>query len=56
MAVGKARRQGHDGARWPKMVGFDGRDEILDDIGRFTDLKILLTACWVDRPYSHGGQ
>ena len=32
-----------------------GKDEILDDIQKFTDLKIPLTACWVDRPYSHGG-
>ena len=32
-----------------------GKDEILSDIQKFTDLKIPLTACWVDRPYSHGG-
>ncbi len=31
-----------------------GKDELLDDIRRFTDLKIPLTACWVDRPYSNG--
>jgi alpha-glucosidase (family GH31 glycosyl hydrolase) len=31
-----------------------GKDEILDDIKKFTDLKIPLTACWVDRPYSNG--
>jgi alpha-glucosidase (family GH31 glycosyl hydrolase) len=32
-----------------------GKDEILDDIQRMTDLKIPFTAWWVDRPYSHGG-
>lgn len=32
-----------------------GKDEILDDIQHFTDLKIPLTACFVDRPYSDGG-
>ena len=32
-----------------------GKDEILDDIQKFTDMKIPLTACWVDRPYSNGG-
>ncbi len=31
-----------------------GKDEILDDARRFTDLRIPLTACWVDRPYSNG--
>lgn len=31
-----------------------GKDEILDDIQKFNDLKIPLTACWVDRPYSDG--
>ena len=31
-----------------------GKDEILDDIRRLTDLKIPLTACWVDRPFSDG--
>lgn len=31
-----------------------GKDEILDDIYKFTTLKIPLTACWVDRPYSNG--
>jgi alpha-glucosidase (family GH31 glycosyl hydrolase) len=31
-----------------------GKDELLDDIRRFSDLKIPLTACWIDRPYSHG--
>lgn len=31
-----------------------GKDELLDDIRRFTELEIPLTACWVDRPYSHG--
>lgn len=32
-----------------------GKDEILDDIQKFTDLKIPLTGCFVDRPYSDGG-
>ena len=32
-----------------------GKDEILNDIKNFTELEIPLTACWVDRPYSHGG-
>jgi alpha-glucosidase (family GH31 glycosyl hydrolase) len=32
-----------------------GKDEILDDIQKFSSMKIPLTACWVDRPYSHGG-
>jgi alpha-glucosidase (family GH31 glycosyl hydrolase) len=32
-----------------------GKDEILSDIQKFTELEIPLTACWVDRPYSHGG-
>jgi alpha-glucosidase (family GH31 glycosyl hydrolase) len=32
-----------------------GKDEILDDIQRMTDLKIPFTAWWVDRPYSRGG-
>jgi alpha-glucosidase (family GH31 glycosyl hydrolase) len=31
-----------------------GKDEVLDDARRFTDLRIPLTACWVDRPYSNG--
>jgi alpha-glucosidase (family GH31 glycosyl hydrolase) len=31
-----------------------GKDEILDDIQRMTDLKIPFTAWWVDRPYSRG--
>jgi alpha-glucosidase (family GH31 glycosyl hydrolase) len=31
-----------------------GKDEILSDIKMFSDLKIPLTACWVDRPYSNG--
>ncbi|MDM7925717.1 MAG: glycoside hydrolase family 31 protein [bacterium] len=31
-----------------------GSDEILDDARRFTDLRVPLTACWVDRPYSNG--
>jgi len=31
-----------------------GKDEILDDIQKFTELEIPLTACWVDRPYSNG--
>ncbi|MBN2202455.1 glycoside hydrolase family 31 protein [bacterium] len=31
-----------------------GKDEILDDARRFTNLRIPLTACWVDRPYSNG--
>jgi alpha-glucosidase (family GH31 glycosyl hydrolase) len=32
-----------------------GKNEILDDIQRMTDLKIPFTAWWVDRPYSRGG-
>jgi alpha-glucosidase (family GH31 glycosyl hydrolase) len=32
-----------------------GKEEILADISKFTELKIPLTACWVDRPYSDGG-
>lgn len=32
-----------------------GKNELLDDIQKFTDLKIPLTACFVDRPYSNGG-
>jgi alpha-glucosidase (family GH31 glycosyl hydrolase) len=36
-------------------VNRGGKDELLDDVKRFTELKIPLTACWVDRPYSHGG-
>ena len=31
-----------------------GKDELLDDIQKFTDLKIPLTACFIDRPYSNG--
>jgi alpha-glucosidase (family GH31 glycosyl hydrolase) len=31
-----------------------GKDELLDDVRRFTDLQIPVTACWVDRPYSNG--
>ncbi len=31
-----------------------GSAEILDDARRFTDLRVPLTACWVDRPYSNG--
>jgi len=31
-----------------------GKDEILSDIQKFTDLKIPLTGCFVDRPYSNG--
>lgn len=31
-----------------------GKNEILDDIKKFTELKIPLTSCWVDRPYSNG--
>jgi alpha-glucosidase (family GH31 glycosyl hydrolase) len=31
-----------------------GKDELLDDIRKFSQLKIPLTACWIDRPYSHG--
>ncbi len=31
-----------------------GKDEILDDIQKFTDLKIPLTGWFVDRPYSDG--
>ncbi|NQT27076.1 glycoside hydrolase family 31 protein [candidate division KSB1 bacterium] len=32
-----------------------GANEILNDIREFTNLKIPLTACWVDRPYCDGG-
>lgn len=32
-----------------------GKDEILDDIKKMTDLKIPFTSWWVDRPYSDGG-
>ncbi len=32
----------------------DGKEEILQDLQRFAELKIPLTACWVDRPYSNG--
>ncbi|MBN2317611.1 MAG: glycoside hydrolase family 31 protein [Acidobacteria bacterium] len=32
-----------------------GSSEILADIEKFTEMKIPLTACWVDRPYSDGG-
>lgn len=31
-----------------------GKNELLEDIRHFTELYIPLTACWVDRPYSHG--
>lgn len=31
-----------------------GEKEILEDIRHFIELEIPLTACWVDRPYSHG--
>jgi alpha-glucosidase (family GH31 glycosyl hydrolase) len=31
-----------------------GSAEILADIEKFTGMKIPLTACWVDRPYSDG--
>ena len=31
-----------------------GKEEILNDIQKFTDLKIPMTACFVDRPYSNG--
>ena len=31
-----------------------GKDEILNDIKMFSELKIPLTACWADRPYSNG--
>jgi alpha-glucosidase (family GH31 glycosyl hydrolase) len=31
-----------------------GKDEILDDIQKFTEHHIPLTACFVDRPYSNG--
>ena len=31
-----------------------GKDEILQDIKNYNKLKIPLTACWVDRPYSDG--
>jgi alpha-glucosidase (family GH31 glycosyl hydrolase) len=31
-----------------------GKDEILNDVRMFSELKIPLTACWVDRPYSNG--
>jgi alpha-glucosidase (family GH31 glycosyl hydrolase) len=33
-----------------------GKDEILDDIQKMTDLKIPFTAWFVDRPYSHGAR
>jgi alpha-glucosidase (family GH31 glycosyl hydrolase) len=33
-----------------------GKDEILDDIKKMTDLRIPFTGWWVDRPYSHGAQ
>ncbi|NLV32606.1 MAG: glycoside hydrolase family 31 protein [Acidobacteria bacterium] len=29
--------------------------ELLDDLGRFSELRIPLTACMIDRPYSDGG-
>lgn len=32
-----------------------GKDEVLDDLTRFAELKIPLTATFVDRPYSDGG-
>jgi alpha-glucosidase (family GH31 glycosyl hydrolase) len=31
-----------------------GKDEVLDDIQKMTNLKIPFTAWFVDRPYSHG--
>ena len=31
-----------------------GREELLDDARRFTELRIPVTACWIDRPYSNG--
>ena len=31
-----------------------GKDEILDDIQKFTELKIPMTGCFLDRPYSDG--
>jgi len=31
-----------------------GKTELLEDIRRFTELRIPLTACWIDRPYSQG--
>ena len=33
-----------------------GKNEILGDIKKMTDLKIPFTAWWVDRPYSHGAE
>ncbi|MBU0472974.1 MAG: hypothetical protein KKF62_02290 [Bacteroidetes bacterium] len=33
---------------------YGGKDQILDDIQKFTELEIPLTACFVDRPYSNG--
>jgi alpha-glucosidase (family GH31 glycosyl hydrolase) len=33
----------------------EGKDQILDDLQKFSDLAIPLTATFVDRPYSHGG-
>lgn len=32
-----------------------GKDQILDDLRKFSELKIPLTATFVDRPYSRGG-
>lgn len=32
-----------------------GSEEVLADIRKFTDMKIPLTACMIDRPYSDGG-
>jgi alpha-glucosidase (family GH31 glycosyl hydrolase) len=31
-----------------------GSREVLDDVARFRDLKIPITALWIDRPYSRG--
>jgi alpha-glucosidase (family GH31 glycosyl hydrolase) len=33
-----------------------GKDEILDDIQKMSDLKIPFTGWWVDRPYSNGAE
>jgi alpha-glucosidase (family GH31 glycosyl hydrolase) len=35
-------------------VNRGGSAEILGDVRKFTELRIPLTACWVDRPYSNG--
>lgn len=32
----------------------NGKKDVLDDVQKMTDLRIPLTALWVDRPYSNG--